>query len=100
MSRDNEFSQMTKIMALKRQKNKCGSCGTRIHGIYKIDAAHHKFGEHAEAHHIRHVQQGGTNAVFNCIIICKACHYSVHEGGNYRSKDILATQADFPHFNG
>ena len=62
----------------------------------------HKYGESAEAHHMRHVKHGGTNDLDNCVIICKSCHYSVHEGGNYRNKAdyLVSFPEDYPHYDG
>ena len=100
MAREQEFSQSTKLLALQRQNKKCASCGQNIQSLFVIGRISHKYGEAVHAHHLRHVQQGGTNAVFNCVIICESCHYSIHEGGNYLSKAVIALQSDFPYFNG
>lgn len=99
MAREQEFSQSTKLNALKRQGNKCASCGESIQSLSAVGRISHRYGEAAHAHHIRHFQQGGTNDILNCVIICESCHYSIHEGGNYRSKAVLASQSDFPFFN-
>jgi hypothetical protein len=65
-----------------------------------LSRGEHEFGEAAHGHHIRHVKWGGTNSVDNCVIICGSCHYSAHEGGNYRWGTVQGTPRDFPHFNG
>ncbi len=100
MGRMQEFAPVTKQQALLRQKNQCASCGEKISHLGQIGRKSHKYGEGAHAHHVRHVQQGGTNAVFNCVILCEACHYSVHEGGHYRNKAIRANSSDYPHYDG
>jgi hypothetical protein len=46
------------------------------------------------------VQFGGSAELDNCVIICQACHYAVHEGGNYRFGTVVGTAADYPHFRG
>ena len=33
-------------------------------------------------------------------MLCWSCHYSVHEGGNYRHGTVIGEPDDFPHFNG
>lgn len=48
----NEFQQFTKQLALKRQKNKCASCGTKLLYLGQIGQRDHKYGEGARAHHI------------------------------------------------
>ena len=100
MSRDEEFTQAIKQQALVRQKHRCASCGAKISHLGQVGRKSHKYGEGARAHHVRHIQQGGTNALFNCVILCESCHYSVHEGGHYRSQVVRANPSDYPHYNG
>lgn len=90
----------TKRLALERQRKGCACCGegiSRLEGEGRID---HKYGEAARAHHVVHLQQGGSNDLANCVILCESCHYSAHEGGNFRSKDVLASESDYLHYNG
>ena len=99
-SRQQEFSRKTQELALLRQQNRCASCGTPILQIRDAGRAQHKFGESAQAHHIKHVKLGGTNHLDNCAVLCWSCHYSVHEGGNYRYGLIVGTPTDFPYYCG
>ncbi len=101
MSRQ-EFSTSTKQQALLRQKFKCGSCGEKITTLSQIGKQSHKQGEGAHGHHMRHDQQGGTNLLNNCVILCESCHYTVHNGGNYQNnqKFLIGKATDFPHFTG
>ena len=99
-NRMQEFTRKTKALALARQKHLCASCGTPIAGLGRTDQALHKFGESAQAHHIKHVKVGGTNNISNCVVICGSCHYSVHEGGNFRFGSVSGTAEDFPYFSG
>ena len=100
MSIPMEFSRPTQQMALARQRNRCAACGTRITQLGEAGRAGHRFGEGAQAHHVRHVKFGGTDTVHNCVILCQSCHYSVHEGGNYRFGTVQGRHSDYPHFNG
>lgn len=100
MSRPNEFSRATQELALVRQGHLCASCGTPIFGLGDAGRASHAYGEGAQAHHIRHVKFGGTDSVDNCVVICQSCHYSAHEGGNYRYGTVIGERSDFPYFNG
>jgi 5-methylcytosine-specific restriction endonuclease McrA len=100
MSRAEEFSKGTQQLALVRQKFRCASCGTRVSRLGEPGRVQHTYGEIAHAHHVRHIKRGGTNSLENCVIICQACHYSAHEGGNYRHGTVLGRREDFPHFNG
>jgi 5-methylcytosine-specific restriction endonuclease McrA len=95
-----DFSRRTQQLALARQKHRCGSCGSRISCLGESGRADHPFGEIAHAHHLRHAKLGGLDTLDNCVIICQACHYSVHEGGNYRYSQIMGQLEDFPYFNG
>ena len=95
-----EFTSATQQLALVRQKFHCALCGTGIARLGEGGRSQHKFGEIAHAHHVRHAKSGGTNALDNCVIICQACHYSVHEGGNYKHGTVIGRREDFPHFNG
>ena len=100
MSRPNEFTRVTKELALLRQENHCAACGEFILAIGEFGREAHYFGESAEAHHVRPISQGGTDAIRNCVIICKSCHYTAHEGGNFRFSDLRLTQSDYEYFNG
>lgn len=100
MNRPNEFSKTTQEMALHRQKNRCAVCGKRIWALGDAGRAQHEYGEGARAHHMRHIKFGGTDALSNCVIVCQSCHYSIHEGGNYRRGTAISTPADYPHFYG
>ncbi len=95
-----EFSPGTQQLALVRQKRRCASCGSRITRLGEAGRPQHRFGEIAHAHHVLHAKFGGLNTLDNCVIICQACHYSVHEGGNYQHGTVVGRQVDFPHFNG
>ena len=94
MARPNEFSHATQVAALARQRGKCASCRTQIFHLGQAGR------EGAQAHHVRHIKFGGTDRLDNCVIICQACHYSVHEGGNYRHGTVIGRKEDFPYFNG
>lgn len=83
-----EFSAATIRAARVRQGDRCGSCGINL-----LVA-----GEIVNAHHIRHVKFGGTNDIANCVALCKPCHYSVHEGGNYRYGTVIGQASDYPHY--
>jgi len=95
-----EFSRRTQQLALARQKHRCGSCGSRISRLGESGRADHPFGEMAHGHHVCHAKFGGLDTLDNCVILCQACHYSVHEGGNYRGGQVIGRTADFPYFNG
>ncbi len=98
MARGERFSRGTKLMALSRQGWKCALCGTQISLLGKGGRVTHKFGEGSQAHHVRHVKLGGSNMVENCVVICDSCHYSVHEGGNYRWGKVIGGRSDFPFY--
>ncbi|MCA1811266.1 MAG: HNH endonuclease [Halobacteriales archaeon] len=98
--RPNEFSRKTQQLALARQGNRCASCGTGITQLGNAGRAEHQFGEAVHAHHIQHVKLGGSNSLDNCVILCQSCHYSAHEGGNYRFSTLIGHASDFPHFRG
>lgn len=98
MARPNEFSRATMQLALARQRFRCGSCGTHITKLGNAGLSSHRFGEGAQAHHLRHVKRGGRDSVENCVILCQSCHYSVHEGGNYRFGREESVEADYPYF--
>jgi len=97
-----EFTKQTQQDALVRQQLKCASCSERISSLGQMGKQSHKYGEGAHAHHMKHAQQGGTNKLSNCVIICESCHYSIHGGGDYRNKDKSFTgkESDFQFFRG
>lgn len=100
MARANEFSRAIQRLALARQRFLCASCGTRISGLGNAERAEHRYGEGARAHHVVHVKAGGQASGDNCVIICEACHYSAHEGGNYRFGTVVGQESDYPYFHG
>ena len=100
MPRPNEFSDTTQRLALARQRFCCASYGTDILHLGNVGQADHKYGEGAQAHHLQHIKFGGSDAVDNCVILCWSCHYSVHEGGNYRFGTVVGQESDYPHFRG
>ena len=99
-TRPNEFAHMTKEAALARQRRKCAGCRTHIFALGEGGRTQHQYGEGAQAHHMRAVQWGGSSEAGNCVILCQSCHYSAHEGGNYRYSAVVGTPADYPHYNG
>jgi 5-methylcytosine-specific restriction endonuclease McrA len=78
------FTISTKRKALLRQKNKCAICGLATQTLGIACRGTHEDGDASQAHHIIHAKLGGNASVENCVIICSSCHYSDHEGGNYR----------------
>jgi len=99
MSDKSKFPNHTKKAAFDRQGHKCASCNTEIAGLGHEARNKHKHGERAEAHHIKHVQHGGSNDLSNCVILCWSCHFSAH-GGNFGDKDpdFIGKESDFPYF--
>jgi len=100
MQRPGEFARATQGLALARQNNRCASCGVHISRLGEAGRADHIFGEGAQAHHIRHIKFGGLDSLDNCVVLCHSCHYSVHEGGNYRHGTVIGLKSDFQYFNG
>ena len=97
---NDKFNLATQLAALARQKHFCASCGAKISNLGGAGQGAHRFGEFAHAHHMRHVKFGGTNLLNNCVILCQSCHYSAHEGGNYRFGKIEGRKEDFPYLHG
>ena len=95
------FLPGTKEQAWRRQGKRCGLCGEMIKQLGKAGGRNHKYGENAEAHHMTHIKQGGNNFLSNCVILCYSCHYSVHQGGNFRNRAsyLITTSSDYPFFN-
>ncbi len=86
--REREFSAKTIKGAFVRQDGYCASCGARIWKMGADGATQHTFGERAEAHHVIPVLAGGTAHVDNCVILCRSCHYSAHQGGRWADVSI------------
>lgn len=118
MSNDREeFTTLVKEGSLKRQRNKCASCGTalqvaRVGG--RISASAPDYGEGVNFHHIiPTLKLQGPPTLENCAALCRSCHYSAHAAN---TKDIsmysdlaqLPTMAQkikriaklYPHYNG
>ena len=99
MARIGEFSKSTKLDALERQGNCCASCGTPIVQLGQAGREEHEFGEGAQAHHMNPLKSGDQdNSLENCVVLCESCHYTAHEGGNYRYGTVVAQEYEFPFF--
>ena len=96
----NKFSPATKAQALERQRNQCAACGEPISALGEDGAEGHEYGESAQAHHMLHIKRGGTADVSNCVVLDQSCHYSVHEGGNYRFGTEMSTASAYSFFDG
>jgi len=107
------FSQTTQQLALVRQKFRCASCGEPISRIGEAGQADHRHWERAEAHHLIPNKKGGPVTIDNCVVLCRTCHYSAHQGGLWRdisiyddiakpptTADIAKIAALYPHYRG
>jgi 5-methylcytosine-specific restriction endonuclease McrA len=101
MSRPFDFPKSIKFKAARRQKFHCGSCGILVDKNLSdgFTHAHHilpiKIAEKMEILDPEHIA-----SVENCVILCWPCHYSAHEGGNYKAGTVFGETDDFPYFNG
>lgn len=91
------FSISIQQAALRRQRHRCGSSGTRISQLGNAGRSDQEYGEGARAHHIVHAKFVGPNTLNNCVILCESCHYSAHEGGNYRYGRVCGAPCGFSH---
>ena len=82
--------------ALKRQKFRCASCGTRILAIGEAGQSKHKFAERAEGHHVIPHKMAGPITAENCVVLCRACHYSAHQGGRWADISIYSDIMHLP----
>lgn len=76
--------------ALQRQRHRCASCGTPVTAIGQGGVERHRFGEGAQAHHVVPHKMGGPLTLNNCVVVCRSCHYSAHQGGLWRDISIYA----------
>jgi hypothetical protein len=90
------FSLTTQRLALVRQKFRCASCGEPIGQIGEAGQASHRFGERAEGHHLIPNKKGGPVTIENCVVLCRTCHYSAHQGGRWRDTSIYDDIAEPP----
>jgi hypothetical protein len=84
------FPKLIRKLALVRQKFRCASCGTPMTGIGESGSGSHRFGERAEGHHLIPHKGGGPISIDNCVVLCRTCHYSAHQGGRWRDVSIYA----------
>jgi hypothetical protein len=87
------FPPSIQNQALARQRFRCAACGTSIIAIGQAGQAAHPFGEPAEGHHVIPHKMGGPISVENCVVICRSCHLSAHQGGQWRDISIYADLA-------
>jgi HNH endonuclease/Integrase core domain len=84
------FPTSIQRQALVRQKFLCASCGTRISALGDSGKQSHQFGERAEGHHVIPHKLGGPITPENCVVLCRACHTSAHQGGRWSDTSIYA----------
>ena len=106
------FPRSMQEEALNRQGGRCASCGLRIGVVGLAGRSVHFHREGSEGHHVIPHKMGGPIEVQNCVVLCKSCHYSAHQGGWFGDvsiyKDIehlpmphrIATIArEYPYYN-
>lgn len=74
--------------ALSRQKGRCASCGLYLSDIGQAGRTTHLFSEGAEGHHVIPHKLGGPISLENCVVLCRACHITAHQGGRWRDTSI------------
>ena len=82
------FPRPVQHQALERQKGRCASCRTTITELGHAGAHQHMFSEGVEAHHVIPHKLGGPLSPKNCVILCRACHLSAHQGGRFADVSI------------
>jgi HNH endonuclease len=90
------FPPAIKKQALARQKFHCASCRAMIADVGEGAREDNPFGERAEAHHLIPHKMGGPPTTANCVVLCRSCHYSAHQGGRWRDISIYADMARLP----
>lgn len=90
------FPPSVQRKALERQNFKCASCETRISDIGERGKETHRFGERVEGHHVIPHKGGGPISEQNCVVLCRSCHYSAHQGGHWRDASIYDDLAQLP----
>jgi hypothetical protein len=66
-----------------------------------------------EGHHVIPHKMGGPITLENCVVLCRSCHLSVHQGGRWRDTSIYSdtmkhpmpqriakVAAEYPHYRG
>jgi 5-methylcytosine-specific restriction endonuclease McrA len=94
--RHSRFPRPVQKQALKRQKGVCASCEAKIADVGEGGQASHPFGERAEGHHLIPNKMGGPISVENCVVLCRACHMSAHQGGYWADVSIYHDIKDLP----
>jgi 5-methylcytosine-specific restriction endonuclease McrA len=63
MKRNMASQQLARVRIIKERGNKCQNCG---------------YDGYVELHHIKEVQNGGTLANENLVLLCELCHANAH----------------------
>jgi hypothetical protein len=90
------FPRHVQVTAWARQKSRCVMCGTHLVTIGAAGQAGHRFGERTEGLHVIPHQMGGPATVENCVVLCRSCHLSAHQGGRWRDVSIYSDLAGLP----
>ena len=90
------FPKAMQRQALARQRFRCASCGTAVFATGKQGADAHRFGEGAEGHHVIPHKAEGPITVENCVVLCRSCHLSAHQGGRFADISIYDDLAGRP----
>lgn len=107
------FGEGMQRCALVRQRFRCASCGAIIWGLGHSASDFHKYGEHAEGHHVIPHLDGGPNIVENCVVVCRSCHINAHQGAKWGDismyealrqlpigERIKTVAAEYPYYTG
>ena len=90
------FSSGVQKEALARQEFLCASCTCVISKPGRKGQQEHFFGESAEGHHVIPHKKLGPLTVENCVVLCRACHRSAHQGSRWRDVSIYDDIAEPP----
>jgi len=80
MSRPFEFGEEERFHARLRQNGRCACCGENLDDLE--ENAHHVVPNQSGKQ--GNISHSWLSTVENCVVLCSACHYRVHEDGRYR----------------
>lgn len=78
VTRDGTEWERAKARALKRDQYRCQHCTATPSKTPGVDL---------QVHHIRPVENGGTNDLDNLVVLCNSCHWDLHR--NHDDKEEL-----------
>ncbi len=82
------FDMGTMIAAFDRARHRCQCTDSSCKHPGNPESCNRTGDQNLEAHHIIPLYDNGPSTLENCMILCPACHDSVHGNDDWRKREV------------